>query len=209
MVGTPAYNGQLQVDYVRTLLDMLANGISYRLFTVTNDSLVARARNTILAQFHARTELSHLLFLDADVGLQGSDVRRLLEHDKDVIGAPVRKKNQNLKELEFSVGEVLTRTGTLASVTRIGTGILLFSREAVNKLIENAIKHDRSYTIDTTISGEVASTTHYDVFRQGVKDGIYVSEDYQVCDDLRLLGFEIFADLAIRTKHFGMYEFSG
>lgn len=203
MVGTPAYNGKMQVAYVHTLLDMIANGIKYSLTTVTNDSLVARARNTILAQFHAHSECSHLLFLDADVGVRGQDIRALIDYNKDVVGAPVRKKvEQNV----FAVGEVLSRNGTLASVTRIGTATLLLSRNAVDKLIAAAVERGRGYTVDATSpdSGE----THYDVFRQGVKDGAYVSEDYQLCDDLRDLGFEIFADLGIRTKHFGMYEFS-
>lgn len=208
MVGTPAYNGQMQVEYVGSLLDMIANGISYSLYTVTNDSLVARARNTILAQFHANKDFSHLFFLDADVGIRGQDVRTLIEHERDVIGAPVRKKVDDPEKPVFNVGKVISRTGTLASVARVGTAALILSRKAVDKLVEHAIEQERSYQSDSLTPGAAGTETHYDVFRQGVKDGIYVSEDYQACDDLRELGFEIFADLGIRTKHFGMYEFS-
>lgn len=208
MVGTPAYNGQMQVEYVGSLLDMIANGISYSLYTVTNDSLVARARNTILAQFHANKDFSHLFFLDADVGIRGQDVRTLIEHERDVIGAPVRKKVEDPEKPVFNVGKVISRTGTLASVARVGTAALILSRKAVDKLVEHAIEQERSYQSDSLTPGAAGTETHYDVFRQGVKGGIYVSEDYQACDDLRELGFEIFADLGIRTKHFGMYEFS-
>jgi hypothetical protein len=209
MVGTPTYNGQLYVDYVRSLLDLTANGISYSWHVVIADSLVARARNTILTEFHQRTDLTHLLYLDADVGIRGRDVRRLLEHGKDVIGAPIRLKIQGAEKPVFSVGEVLSRTGTLARVTRIGTGVLMLSRNAVDKLIEHAIENERSYAVDPLTVGDVPSGMHYDVFRQGASDGNYVSEDYQVCHTLRLLGFDVFADLGIRTKHFGIYEFSG
>lgn len=208
MVGTPAYNGQMQVEYVFSLLDMTANGINYALYTIANDSLVARARNTILAQFHERKDFTHLLYLDADVSIRGQDVRKLIEYRKDVIGAPVRLKAENQDKPTYNVGTVLSRTGTLASMTRIGTAVLLLSRNAVNKLVEHAIENDRVYTRDPLTRGTVASDTHYDVFRQGVINGVYVSEDYQVCDNLRLLGFEIFADLGIRTKHYGMCEFS-
>ena len=209
MVGTPAYNGQMQADYVRSLLDMTANGLPFALYTVTNDSLVARARNTILAQFHERKVFTHLLYLDADIGIQGQDVRKLVEHGRDVIGAPVRRKHVGPEKPTFTVGEVLSRSGTLASVDRIATAVLLLSRKAVDKLVEYAIENDRGYTPDATTRGDTASGLHYDVFRQGVVDGSYVSEDFQVCDDLRTLGFDIFADLGIRTRHFGMYEFSG
>lgn len=209
MVGTPAYNGQMQADYVRSLLDMAASGLPFALYTITSDSLVARARNTILAQFHQRRDFTHLLFLDADVAIRGRDVLKLVGHDKDVIGAPVPLKTNVSQKPLFNLGEVLSRTGTLASVTRIGTAALLLSRRAVDKMVESAIESGRTYTPDTVTRGDVASGLHYDVFRQGVVDGQYVSEDYRLCDDLRLLGFEIFVDLAVRTRHFGMYEFDG
>lgn len=209
MVGTPAYNGQVYVDYVRSLLDMTVNGLSYSWFTVVTDSLVARARNTIITEFHQRTDLTHLLYLDADVGIRGRDVRRLLEHGKDVIGAPVRLKLQGTEKPTFSVGEVLSRSGTLASVSRIATGVLMLTRKAADRLIEHAIENNRSYAVDPLTVGDVPSGMHYDVFRQGVSDGKYFSEDYQVCHTLRSLGFEVFADLGIRTKHFGVCEFSG
>lgn len=209
MVGTPAYNGQVQVAYTLSLLDMTANGLSYSLYAITNDSLVARARNTILAQFHARRDFTHLFYLDADVGIRGQDVLRLIGHGKDVIGAPVRIKINGPGKPVFSVGEVLERSGTLASVTRIATAALMLSRAAVDKLVEQAASDGRAYPADSLMFGEVPSGMHYDVFRQGVRDGAYVSEDYQVCYDLRSLGFDVFADLAIRTRHYGMHEFQG
>lgn len=207
MVGTPAYNGQMHADYVRSLLDMTAAGLPFALYTVTNDSLVARARNTILAQFHERKDFTHLLFLDADVGIRGQDIRKLVEHGKDVIGAPVRFKHEGSEKPAFTVGQVLSRSGTLASVTRIATAVFMLSRKAVDALVAHAADNDRGYTPDAVARGDIATGLHYDVFRQGVVDGAYVSEDFQVCDDLRALGFEIFADLGIRTRHFGMYEF--
>lgn len=209
MIGTPAYNGQMQADYVRSLLDMTANGLPFALYTITSDSLIARARNTILAQFHQRRDFTHLLFLDADVAIRGRDIVKLVNHAKNVIGAPVRLKANGPGQPGFNVGDVLSRTGTLASVNRIGTAVLLLSRDAVNKLVDNAIAEGRTYTPDAVTRGDIASGLHFDVFRQGVVDGQYVSEDYRVCDDLRMLGFDIFVDLAIRTRHFGMYEFDG
>jgi len=209
LVGTPAYNGQMQVDYVLSLLGMSACGLSYALYAISNDSLVSRARNTILARFHAAPEFTHLFYLDADVGIRGEDVRRLLEHDRDVIGAPVRIKSESAAKPGFSVGEVLERDGTLATVSRIATAALLLSRRAVDALVEKAVTEQRSYAPDALTLGDVAGGSHYDVFQQGVVNGAYISEDYQVCADLRSLGFRIHADLAIRTRHVGMHAFSG
>ena len=209
LVGTPAYNGQVQVSYVQSLLGMTASNIRFSLCTVSNDSLVSRARNTILTKFFEKSEHSHLMFLDADVGIHGEDVRKLLSHGKDVIGAPVQLKLLDTEKPVFSVGKVLERTGTLASVTQLATGVMILSRKAVEALVKSAVDENRvyRYSNELEISGDLPEGNHYDVFRQGSVEGAYVSEDYQLCRDLRNLGFDIHVDLGIRTRHFGMLEF--
>ena len=63
MVGTPAYGGMVHIDYLRCLFDYTRAGIRFQLNTIGNESLITRARNAILATFHVRRELTHLLFL--------------------------------------------------------------------------------------------------------------------------------------------------
>jgi hypothetical protein len=69
MVGTPAYGGMVHIDYVRRLFEYTRAGIQFQLDTIGNESLITRGRNAILSTFHARRELTHLLFLDADTSL--------------------------------------------------------------------------------------------------------------------------------------------
>ena len=87
LIGTPAYGGMMHSDYVSALLQYQRVGIDFALMTIGNESLITRARNTILSEFDARGEFSHLLFLDADVLLPPAGLRRLLQADRDVIGA--------------------------------------------------------------------------------------------------------------------------
>ena len=44
----------------------------------------------------------------------------------------------------------------------------------------------------------------YDVFQVGVLDGVYLSEDYWVCRQLRELGFDIHVQLDAVTQHHGV-----
>src|SRR5262245_55896789 len=67
--GTPAYGGQVHIDYVTGLLGYMHQGVRFGLMTIGNESLITRGRNTILATFHERREFTHLFFLDADVYL--------------------------------------------------------------------------------------------------------------------------------------------
>jgi hypothetical protein len=47
----------------------------------------------------------------------------------------------------------------------------------------------------------------YDVFQTGVFDGDYLSEDFYVCKVLMELGFNVYVDSNVRTKHNGMFVF--
>ncbi len=44
----------------------------------------------------------------------------------------------------------------------------------------------------------------YDIFKTGVFDGDYLSEDFYVCKVLRDLGFTVYVDPNVRTIHNGM-----
>src|SRR5690606_22336709 len=51
MIGTPAYNGMVHVDFVHSLMSIAAAGIRYTLVTTGGESLITRARNGILSRF--------------------------------------------------------------------------------------------------------------------------------------------------------------
>src|SRR5690606_30905077 len=106
MIGTPAYNGMVHVDFVHSLMSIAAAGIRYTLVTTGGESLITRARNGILSRCHFTPECAHLLFLDGDTRVSGESIRRLLSHERDVIGAPVPLKTLPGREKVFNVGKV-------------------------------------------------------------------------------------------------------
>jgi hypothetical protein len=209
MIGTPAYGGMIHCDYVSALLRYQHAGVRFALTTIGNESLITRARNTILAEFIARPEFTHLLFLDADVYLPVEGLQRLLAHRCDVVGAPVPLKGRNADGTRlFNLGPACGEEGPLLLCERIGTAALLLSRRAAEALVADARRDGRVYTRGVAIgrNGDVRATLHYDVFRVGVLDDEYLSEDYWVCETLRRLGFAIHVDPVIVTQHSGMMK---
>ncbi len=205
MVGTPAYGGMVHLDYVRSLFGFLGSGISFESVAIGNESLITRARNTILAGFHRRKEFSHLLFLDADVHLSGSGLAQMLAADVPVIGAPVALKRINPDGSRvWNVGRSKGSRGGLLKVEHIGTAALMLSRAAVDALVEDAIAHHRTYARPATTQGDIETDVHYDIFQVGVHEGEYLSEDYWVCRRLLSLGFDIFVDASVVTVHNGI-----
>jgi hypothetical protein len=204
LVGTPAYAGMVHTDFVDSILQFTNARIPFALMTIGNESLITRARNAIVAAFHARPELTHLLFLDGDVLLPAEGLARMLAHGSDVIGAAVALKGLNADGSRiFNFGDCVGETGELYKVTRLGTAALLLSRKAVQTLIDDAIANARCYNRPSTSRGNFDAAVHYDVFRVGVIGDEYISEDFYACHTLRRLGFDVFVDPLVVTRHHG------
>ncbi|QIL73828.1 hypothetical protein G7048_25325 (plasmid) [Diaphorobacter sp. HDW4B] len=207
MIGTPAYGGMVHLDYLNSLLAYQQAGISYTLAGIGNESLITRARNTLLSMFWANDAYSHLLFLDADVSLPPEALKHMLAQERDVIGAPVALKGRNAQGARiFNIGRCLGEAGEQILVEHIGTAALLLSRKAVGALVKQAIQQGRVYKNSReTLRGDYAADTPmYDVFQVGVVDDGYMSEDFWVCRQLRALGFNIHVQIDVVTQHQGV-----
>ena len=203
LIGTPACAGQVHVDYVSALLAFQREHLPFTLMTIGNDSLITRARNTIISAFFERREFTHLLFLDGDVHLPHEGLARMLGHGKDVVAAPVpiRMMGSAGGRL-FDVGNTIGEDGPLLIVERAAAAALLLSRSAADALIADARAEQRVYERSPLAPAD--GDIQYDVFRVGVVDGEYRSEDSWVCHSLRRLGFPIHVDPTIVTRHNGV-----
>jgi len=207
MIGTPAYNCQVHTEYVRSLLAFQKAAIPFSLLTVGNESLITRARNTILSRFVASERHTHLFFLDGDIGLSAEGLNRLLAHGRDVVAAQVPLKTVGEHgERTYNVGARFGNEALLAKVAHIGTAVMVLSRDAVKALVEDAKSAGRIYFPPDKPQVEKPEE-QYDVFRVGVESGIYLSEDFWICRRLREFGFDIHVDLSVKPTHHGMYAF--
>jgi hypothetical protein len=93
MIATPCYGGQLTESYLHGILNAVGEagkrGIQLHLNTMGNESLITRARNTLVTQFLDADKkdpdrFTHLMFIDSDIGFGGEAIMRLLESDYDV-----------------------------------------------------------------------------------------------------------------------------
>lgn len=202
-IGTPAYGGMVHIDYLSSILDYHKAKLPITVMNIGNESLITRGRNTILSYFYAMTDFTHLLFLDADMSLSAEGLIKLLEHEKDVIGAKVRLKGTD--ENGDPVWNIwgVEGQGDLVKVDKLGTAVMILSRYAVGRLIEDA----PIYKGNKFSRGAAYPIPIYDVFRCGSEDGEYLSEDYWVCRTLQQKDIDIYVDLSVHTKHNGNYCF--
>jgi len=100
MIATPMYGGQCAGMFCKASndLSMVAAkyGIGLQFYYLFNESLITRARNYCVDEF-LRSDCTHLMFIDSDIGFNYKDVLTLLhlcdeENDYDIITGPYPKK---------------------------------------------------------------------------------------------------------------------
>jgi len=204
MVATPAPRGDIRVEMATMLLDLRASGLDFDFVGVDDGRSPSRARNALLASFHARTAFTHLLFLDAGIELPAGGIRRLVDLDRDVVAAavPLVEPGPSGERL-FDLGPTVGEDGPLVQVERVSAAVLLLSRRAVDALVAEARDGGRVYDGSPLPASEPRARIHYDVFRAGAEDGVYLDADGHACATLRRLGFAIHVDPAIVVRHHG------
>ena len=213
LIGTPAYGNQVHTEYATSLIQFKDAGIPVGgVLMLGNESLITRARNTLLSIFHYEPAFTHLLFLDADIRLTADGLNQLIAHQRDVIGARVPLKGFGTDGKPLYNAHQLQPLGEgLYSANHLGTAVMLLSRRAADALVAAAEERGDTYPAPANYApgAQWAKRPMYDAFKVGVYDGHYLSEDYYACRTLQQRGFTIHVDPAVRVVHHGMFAFKG
>jgi glycosyltransferase involved in cell wall biosynthesis len=156
------YGGQCAGMYSKSIADLSAlcakYGIPLQLYYLFNESLITRARNYCVDEF-MRSDATHLMFIDSDIGFNPQDVIAMLalmtdESPYDVLGGPYPKKciswekikqavdkgvaDENPGQLENYVGDYVFNPksgqreiplGEPVEVLELGTGFMMVRRK--------------------------------------------------------------------------------
>ena len=231
-VATPCYGSMLTEDYFHSILDLQnfcrEEQIGLNIQTLGQESLVTRARNTLVANFLDNESFTHLLFIDADIGFEATSLKRFLEYDQEVLCAPYPMKliswdmipklieegkdYRNLCHpyvLNFSnKGDIQIKKG-FAEVLDAATGFMLIKRSCFTKMKE--AYPELKYTTDQIINNKEFKSENTYLFFDTMKDddGRYLSEDYAFSRRWQKLGGKIYADIGSKITHFGSYRYTG
>jgi hypothetical protein len=237
LIGTPMYGGSCLGIYMKSCLDLqtlcIQYGIEIKFSFLFNESLIQRARNYIADEF-VRSDCTHMMFIDADIGFDPMDVIAMLAMDKDIIGAPYPKKTikwENIKkavvknpnitagELEKLGGDIVFNpvSGTTRfsvteplEVLEIGTGMMMFRRDVLERF--KTAYPQYAYTPDHVgtqhFSGDRKIHSYFNVEIDEESNRV-LSEDYHFCQQCRKVGIEVWMAPWMATTHTGSYQFQG
>jgi len=209
----PCYGGNITEGTFISMLKFMATaqrlGMSLTIDTMVNESLVTRARNSLVAKMmFFEPKSTHLMFVDADIGFEPEEIIKLLLADKDVIGGLYPKKALPINYVVNKVYDaVAEKDGSIVEVANLGTGFLLIKREVIQTMFDKfpELHYQDSIGLDPK----------YDPYKYALFDtmiderGEYLSEDYVFCKRWREMGGKVFADLSIKLDHMGFYKFNG
>ncbi|UJX41843.1 hypothetical protein K9F62_03835 [Desulfovibrio sp. JY] len=231
MIGTPCYNGNVTVNYLRSVVPAVGflerQGVRTGMLTPSHESLITRARNLVANEFMRQEEFTHLLFIDADIGFSPELPWKYLEADKDVVCGIYPVKHLDVEKLRTIEGNVLMRVAQAASlhyavklksggrpepgtgllpVEYGATGFMLIKREVFTRLAEAypELAYDYAYTNDDHVNNVAYFETAID---PATRD--YLPEDYAFCKRWTDIGGEIYADVHSVFTHVGTYEYTG
>ena len=204
----PCYGGMLTestfMSYIKWSNTCRQLGIDWTMETMTNESLISRARNTLVAKFLNNPESTHLMFVDADIGWEPWHLLVMLNRDVDVIGGLYPMKTLPVKWVVNGFDGAETGDDGLQEVSKTGTGFMLVKRHVFDKL--NAHPAVKPFNNDIGLPKELDKhlRTYYDT---AVRENRYYSEDWTFCENWRDLGGKIWVDKRVLLRHTGTYVF--
>jgi hypothetical protein len=233
---TPCYGGMCHLNYMTCILNTISLfnlfNISYKLLFTSNDSLITRARNNLVAKSMSDPDMTHIIFIDNDITWDPVDILKLIIHDKPIVGGiyPIKRyywdklKNSNFIDkntqndentiqsslLEYNLNYIsnkLTIENNITEVKHIATGFMMIQRNTIEELFKEY--PETKYTDDVDFLNDEQNKYAYALFDCKVIDDHYYSEDWLFCHRLTLLNKKIYADISIDLTHSGMEHYKG
>ena len=205
----PCYGGQLTestfMSFIKWANTARQLGIEWTVETMTNESLISRARNTLVAKFLNTPESTHLMFIDADIGWEPWHLLALINHDVDVVGGLYPMKTMPVKWCVNGIpGAREDDPSGLIEVTKTGTGFMLIKRSVFEKSNQHPAVKSFANDIGLPVELNQYMKTYFDTT---VRENRYYSEDWTFCENWRDLGGRVFVDRRILLRHTGTYVF--
>ncbi len=233
-LATPCYGGVVTQGYMQSVIGLIrqasTDGYDVTLALLGQDALITRCRNTLLGYFMSVETATHILYVDSDISFDSQLTGQLLASRKDVIAASYPLKTSywdvhagrrirageapataGLNYVgELCEGPSACREGDLATATYVGTGFLLISRSAVERMTaaypQTFYKSIHSYR---DIQSEPnAFHALFDCIIDPATQ-TYLSEDFTFCHRWRAIGGQIWLDTRASLTHTGPTDFVG
>ena len=200
-IATPCLDGNVNAHYagalVRTMTLLNQRGIRCEIQFEIGNSLIADARNKLVAKFLASTA-TDLVFIDADISWQPEDLARLVAHPQPVVAGVYQRKSRAKVDFTVKFGPTIAMDASrLMEAERVGTGFLRLRRDCLQAMVA------ANPGLKLKNPTQPGDPNFYALFDTTIVDGQFIGEDFSFCDRWRALGGKVFIDPSIALAHHG------
>lgn len=203
MIGTPCYDGRLDVWYTNSLVNTIKLGqskdIEIHPIWISFDALLQRARNDTI-KLAIEGDFDDLIWIDSDIEWEPEWFFKLLDHPVDVVGGTYPKKaDKEEYVLRQVIKHPIDKSTGLMEVDGLGTGFARMSKKAMQYLWDSSTMY-----IDPKDNKERRMICDVQII-----DKQMYSEDIIMFLKLQQGGFKIYLDATMTCNHTGPKKFKG
>ena len=188
-LATPLHDGKVHRAYLKGALELASSLPPGRLVVSGFTSQSVFVGRDVLTAHFLRSNATHLLCVDSDIGWGASDVQKLLLSGKDFVAGNYARKQQDRALVCVLRG---AHEGPLREAESVGAGFVLLSRTCIERMIQ--AHPELEY-----------ATAHGPVWAlwAPIFDGVPNGEDVSFCKRWRALGERIWVHSEVTLMHFG------
>ena len=206
LFAMPCYGGNVSeatfTSFMRWTFFANQFGIKWNTFTLANESLITRARNTCVDHFKKNESYTHLFFVDADIGFDPWEACMLIQSGYPLVGGGYPLKKFPVEVVANRVENPI-ETESHIEVSRTGTGFLCIERSVFDVVEQH--ESVRDFKSDAYDMMGYPLKTWFDC---DIRNDTYLSEDWFFCENYREMGGRVFLDKRFDLTHQGMIAFS-
>lgn len=229
MICTPMYNSQCTAQYTISMVNLMSKlpyvkDLEVVTLFALNESLIHKTRN-LLAHSFLKSDCTHLLFIDSDIGFNPEQIIKLMQSDKDVVcgiypkknikwelvtdavlgGVPPTELHKHAVEYLY-IPENLDTEDELVEVKRAATGMMMISRNVFEKLADKV----PSFVLEDNLENVFQLNEEIkEYFFTSIDEEtrVYLHEDFNFCKLWIAAGEKIYAASWVELNHSGTYTF--
>jgi hypothetical protein len=233
-IATPAFGEMFYTPYVQTIYRLM-RAFERRKWDSAFSSIsyadIAESRNFLLTRWFDKSDATHLLFIDADMGFPAQLVLDMVDSGKPIVGAVYPKRQIDIDKIVrlAAAGETASRAiakghdyivrrkrttpnsrgpSGFIQVDGCGTGAMLIRRDAIQSMLRKMPQlSDSGARTTSPLAKDLDRLIR--AFEPLRLDGALLSEDFSFCRRWTECGGEIWANVNYEIEHIGLHRFKG
>jgi hypothetical protein len=195
-IATPTLHADVIHDYCRssfrTAEVLPKHGIETDLVFLAGCAAMDRSRDMLIDTF-LKSDATHILQIDADIGWNAEDIVRMEQHDVDFVAGvyPIKRDVP-----QFRVNFNDKRRAGLIGANGVPGGFCLIKREAIEKMVDHFPELRGVGEKDGANVTEISWLHCHEV-----SDGRVWGEDMAFCRRARKAGIDIWVDPTVNLRH--------